>query len=75
MPTEEVRMTPEQKQELNKKLTGLGYPDFQIEPGEDEIVMLRVKDLLICGALYALSLPDDQLKALIDETVQIAGVQ
>jgi len=75
MPTKEARMAPEQEQELHEKLTGSGYPDFQIEPGEDEIVMLRIKGLLICGVLYALSLPDEQLKSLIDETVQVAGGQ
>lgn len=62
-------MTPEQ--ELTEKLTDLGYPDFQITPGEDELLMLFIDDHLICGVSYALSLSADQLKAFIDETVQV----
>lgn len=64
-------MTEEQEQELTDKLTGIGYPTFEVLPGEDNILMLHVQDHLICGALYALSMPDEQLKALVDETVKV----
>lgn len=62
-------MTPEQEQSLTEKMATLGYPDFEIMPGEDNVLMLHVQNKLIGGSLYALSLPDEQLKALIDETV------
>jgi len=62
-------MTPEQEQLLIEKLALLGYPDFEILPGEEEILMLYIEDHLICGVLYALSISDEQLKALVDETV------
>ncbi len=72
-------MTPEQEQSLTEKLTQLECPDFEIMPGEDDVLMLYIQGSFICGALYALSLPDEQLKALIipliDETVQVAGGQ
>lgn len=63
-------MTPEQDQVLTDKLKALGYPDFAVQPGEDDIAMLYIDHRLICGTLYALSMPDKQLKALIEETVQ-----
>lgn len=66
-------MTPEQEQELSEKMAGLEYPAFEVLPGEEEVLMLHVQDRLICGALYALSMPDEQLKALIDETLLVAG--
>lgn len=66
-------MTPEQEQTLQEKMTSLGYPDFAVMPGEDNVLMLYVQEHLICGALYALQMPDAQLKALIDETVQQGG--
>jgi hypothetical protein len=62
-------MTPEERQALADKMTGLGYPDFETVPGEDDVLMLHVQGKLIGGALYALSLSDEQLKVLIDETV------
>lgn len=62
-------MTEEQEQALTEKMATLGYPDFEVLPGEDEILMLHTKGRLICGALYALSMDGAQLKALIDETV------
>lgn len=68
-------MTPEEKQALTDKMAGLGYPDFEVRPGEDEVLMFYVQGHLIGGALYALSLPDERLKALIDETMQIAEGQ
>ena len=57
------------EQELTDKLAGLGYSDFELMPGEEDVLMLHIAGHLIGGALYALSLPDGQLKALIDETV------
>ena len=62
-------MTPEQMQSLTEKVTNLGYPEPDIEPGEEGVLMLHVCDCFICGALYALTLPDTELQALIDETV------
>ena len=62
-------MTPDQEQALTEKLTSIGYPDFEIMPGEDSILMLHIDGRLVCGTLYALAMPDDQLKALVDETV------
>jgi len=56
-------------EELAKKLKSLGYPDFEMMPGEDAIEMLYIQGKLICGVNHALSLSDEDLKALIDETV------
>ena len=67
-------MTPEQMQTLTEKVINLGYPEPDIETGEEGVLMLHVCDCFICGALYALSMPDEQLKALIDETVAIGQV-
>lgn len=68
-------MTEAQEQQLTEKLTQLGYPTFEVLHGEDAILMLHIDGRLICGALYALEMPDDTLKALIDETLQVAGGQ
>ncbi len=57
------------EQELAEKLDQIGYPDFDVLPGEDEVLMIYIHDHLICGALYALSLPSEQLKKLIEETI------
>ncbi len=54
---------------LSDKLKQIGYPDFETRPGEEKILMLYVQDHLIGSVEYALSLSDDDLKALIDETV------
>lgn len=62
-------MTPEQEQALTEKLTRIDCSAFEVLPGEDEILMLHVNGHFIGGALYALELPDEALKALIDETV------
>jgi hypothetical protein len=63
-------MTPDQEQSLAEKMAKLGYSDYcEVLVGEDEVLMLHIRGHLICGALYALSMPDEQLKALIDETV------
>lgn len=66
-------MTPEQEQLLTEKLASLGYPTFEVLPGEDQILMLHIDGRLICGALYALEMSDEQLKTLIDETLQVGG--
>lgn len=66
-------VTPEQEQQLTEKLTQLGYPDFDVMPGEDSILMLHIDGHLISSADYALSLSDETLKSLIDETVQSGG--
>lgn len=68
-------MTPDQTQALTDKITSWNYPEPKIEPGEDDVLMLYVCERLICGALYALSMPDEQLKALIDETVAVGQVE
>lgn len=68
-------MTAEQEQALTEKLTRIGYSTFEVLPGEDDVLMLHMQGKLIGGALYALSLPDEQLKELIDETMQVAGGQ
>lgn len=64
-------MTEEQEQQLTEKLTRIGYSAFEVLPGEDDILMLHIQDRLIGGVLYALSLSDDDLKKLIDETVKV----
>lgn len=68
-------MTPEQEQTLTEKMTRLGYVAFEVFPGQEDKLMLHVEGHFISGALYALSMPDEQLKSLIDETVQVAGGQ
>lgn len=66
-------MTPEQMQALSEKVAGWGYPEPEIKQSDDEVfedtLMLYVADRPICGALYASTMPDEQLKALINETV------
>lgn len=64
-------MTEEQEKALTEKMAGIGYPDFAVLPGEDNVLMLHVQEKLIGGVSYALSLSNEQLKALIDETMQI----
>lgn len=66
-------MSPEQDRALEDKLTRIGYPEFDTRPGEDDIEMLYIDGHLIGGALYALGLDDEALKALIDETVAVGG--
>lgn len=68
-------MTAEQEQALGEKMTRVGYPAFNVTPGEENVLMLYVQDRLISGALYALSMSDEQLKALIDETMQFTEGQ
>lgn len=64
-------MTDEQGQQLTEKLTRLGYPTFEVLPGQEEVLMLHIQSRLICGALYALSMEDEQLKALIADTLAV----
>jgi hypothetical protein len=69
-------MTPEQDQEqskaavLTEKLARIDIVGFEVLPGEENVEMLYVQGKLICGVDYALSMPDEQLKALISETVE-----
>ena len=56
-------------EELTNKLAQIGYSDFEVKPGEDDISMLHVLDHFICSVDHALSLPDEQLKDLIFETL------
>jgi hypothetical protein len=65
-------MIAKQDKSLTEKLTRLGYTDgIETKPGQEDVLMLYVQGHLICGVDYALSLSDEQLKALIDETVQV----
>ncbi|HEX2615456.1 MAG TPA: hypothetical protein VHL10_08170 [Nitrososphaera sp.] len=59
--------------ELKKRLKKLSYTDFEMKPGQEDVLMLHVQGHLICSVAYALSMSDEQLKALVDETVQVAG--
>ena len=68
------KQKPKQDPALTEKLSSLGYPDFDVLPGEDSVLMLFIAGKLICGALYALALSDNALKALIDETVPVVPV-
>ena len=72
--TPDVQMEETVWGELTAKLDRVGYPAFALRKydGED-LIMLYIQDCLICGLDHALSLSDESLKALIDETVQVAG--
>ena len=63
-------MAAKKEQILTEKLTRINYPDFEVKAGEEDIPMLFVNGRLICGVLHALSLSDEDLQALIDETVE-----
>lgn len=54
-----------QEQELTKRLELLGYPEIQIKRGQEDVLMLFIGDHLICSVDHALSLSDEDLKALI----------
>lgn len=59
-------------QALNDKLAALGYTDgIETKPGQEDVLMLYMQGHLISGVDYALSMSDEQLKALVDETVQV----
>lgn len=63
-----------QEQALNEKLAALEYTDgIETKLGQEDVLMLHVQDHLICSVSYALEMPSEQLKALIDETVQVRG--
>jgi hypothetical protein len=66
-------MTPEQMQALSEKITEWNYPEPEIKLSDDDVfedtLMLYVAGRAICGALYASTMPDTQLQALITETV------
>jgi hypothetical protein len=56
------QFTPESKEyktvgdELTEKLERLGYPTFALRKYEgEEVIVLYIKERLICGASYALS--------------------
>lgn len=57
--------------ELKKKLKRLDYTDFETKPGQEDVLMLHVQDRFICSVEYALDMPSEQLKALIDETLEV----
>lgn len=57
------------EQELLEKLTRLGYPEHTIQPGEENVPLLFIQDRLICSITYALLLSDEDLQALIKETL------
>ncbi len=56
-------------QTLTEKLKRIGCPDFEVKPGEEKVMMLHIQGHLICGVSHALSLSDEDLGSLIDETV------
>jgi len=60
-----------QDKTLDEKLAALGYTDgIETKPGQEDMLMLYVQEHLICSVSYALEMSDEQLKALLDETVQ-----
>jgi len=63
-------MDAEQEQELKEKMELAGY-EFELLPGEDDVLMIHVQGRLICGARYALSMSNKWLESIIDETVGI----
>jgi hypothetical protein len=58
-------MTPDQEKVLTDKLNQLGHTEFEVLPGDDNILMLHINGHLICSVDHALSLSDDDLKTLI----------
>lgn len=62
-----------QEKALTEKLKRLGYADFETKPGEEDVPMLYIEGRHICGVAYAMEMPEDALKALIDETVATPG--
>lgn len=61
-----------QDKALTEKLKRLSYTDFETKPGEEDVPMLYVQGRHICGVDYALEMPDEQLKTLIAETLEVA---
>lgn len=66
-----MTLEPSEEQELASTLTRLGHPTFEVKAGMDDVLMLYVSGHLICGALYALSMTDEQVGALVDETLAV----
>jgi hypothetical protein len=66
-------MTAKQGKALNDKLAALGYTEgIETKPGQEDVLMLYVQGHLICSVSYALEMSDEQLKALLDETLEVA---
>ena len=65
-------MASKQDKALTEKLKRLDYTDFETKPGQEDVLMLHVQGRYICGVEYALSMPSEQLKALIAETLEVA---
>lgn len=65
-------MKQQGKELLTEKLTGLGYPEFEIVSEIDEVPMLYIQGCRISGVAHALALEDERLKSLIIETLEIA---
>lgn len=63
----------QERDPLASKLARIGYPVGTVVPGIDEVLMLHVRGQIISSVEYALALSDEQLKALIDETLAAAG--
>lgn len=60
--------------ELTNKLDRLGHSAFALRQYEgEEVMLLYIEERLICSQVHALSLSDESLKALIDETVAVPG--
>ena len=68
-------MTEEQDKKLEEKMSRIGYPDFDILPGQDDILMVFVNHSLVCGAEYALTISDDELKSLVVGVVAAHAIQ
>lgn len=70
-----AKQQPKQQEpdELAQKLASLGHTTYKVLPGIDDLPMLHIKERLICGVELAAMLSDDELKDLIDETLQVAG--
>jgi hypothetical protein len=55
---------------LKGKLAQIGYPDFEVRPGEEHVPMLYINNQLICSVQYATAMEERDLLALIEETVK-----
>lgn len=67
-------MTAKQdKTALTKKLADQDYTDFiELKPGLEGVQMLYVHGLHVCSVQYALEMPEEQLKVLINERLEVA---
>lgn len=57
-------------EELRDRMKAIGYPDFEVTPGEEQVPMLYVEGHLICAVHYALTLSQESLQELVQETVK-----